>query len=132
MTNFRSDARFGTRVTQDGITFRSKLEAEVAKRLPPGTQYECRKVFYVTEHTYTPDFELPNGVILEVKGYWAPEDRAKLKAVLKHNPELDIRMIFQRPQTRINRKSRTTYAAWCEKNSILYCAATSIPTDWFR
>ena len=124
--------RFGERVTVEGITYRSKLEAQVASRLPPGCQYECRKVFYITEHAYTPDFELPNGVFLEVKGFWAPEDRSKIKAVLKHNPDMDIRMVFQRPQCRINRKSRTTYADWCDKHGIPWCSADAIPDPWFE
>ena len=131
--SFRSNRnRFGKRFVQDGITYRSKVEAEVAKRLPPGAQYENRKVFYTTEHTYTPDFELPNGVILEVKGYWSPEDRAKLLAVKKCNPDLDIRMIFQNPITRLNRTSKICYADWCDKQGIPWASANLIPPGWFR
>ena len=73
-------------------------------------EYESTKVPYQIQHNYTPDFLLPNGVFLECKGYWDPEDRRKVKNVKKQNPELDIRMVFQTPYNRISKKSKTTYA----------------------
>lgn len=128
---FRSN-RYGQRTDWNGLTFRSKLEVEVAQRLPPGWSYEDRRLYYVTEHTYTPDFILPNGVILEVKGYWSPEDRAKILAVREQHPELDIRMVFHRPASRISRRSATTYGSWCERKGIQYCAADDIPQSWLE
>ena len=115
------------------IKFRSGLEKQVAKLLEGlgiSYQYESEKLGYTVEHNYTPDFVLPNYVYLEAKGYWSPEDRRKIKNVLKANPEIDLRMVFQSPYNKINKKSKTTYAAWCEKHGIPWTSYHNIPLDW--
>jgi len=114
--------------------FRSGLEEKVADllvQLNIKYEYETRKVPYVIDHVYNPDFILPNGVILECKGYWEPEDRRKIKAVTLQNPDLDLRMVFQAPYNKISPKSKTTYAKWCEKHDIPWTSFHNIPIDWF-
>jgi hypothetical protein len=99
------------------MAFRSKLEEKVADllvELGVKYEYETTKVPYVIQHVYTPDFILPNGVMLECKGYWDSDDRRKIKAVKTLNPELDLRMVFQAPFNTISKRSKTTYAKWCE------------------
>ena len=116
-------------------TFRSKLEQSVAQILDQvgaKYEYETHKVAYTIQHLYNPDFVLVNGVMLETKGYWDPEDRRKIKAVIRDNPHLDIRMVFQAPFNKISKKSKTTYAQWCEKHNIKWAAAHAIPIDWLR
>ena len=79
-------------------TFRSKLEESVAKILDQvgaTYEYETHKVAYTIQHNYNPDFVLVNGVMLETKGYWDSEDRRKIKAVMRDNPDIDLRMVFQ-------------------------------------
>ena len=101
--------------------FRSKLEEKVADilfHLDVKYEYETKKIPYVIQHNYTPDFILPNSVILECKGYWEPADRRKIKQVKKDNPDLDLRMVFQAPYNTISKRSKTTYAQWCEKLNI--------------
>ena len=74
------------------IKFRSKLEENVASLLEGlgiSYEYESEKLSYVIEHRYTPDFKLPNYKYLEVKGYWDAEDRRKILAVKKDNPDID-------------------------------------------
>ena len=93
-------------------------------------EYETHKLAYQIQHHYKPDFILANGVILESKGYWEPEDRRKIKAVTEQNPDLDIRMVFQNPNNTISRKSKTTYGQWCDKHDIPWCSYTTIPIDW--
>jgi len=93
-------------------------------------EYESEKVSYTIEHHYTPDFVLPNHVYLEAKGYWAPEDRRKILAVKKDNPDMDLRMVFQSPYNTISKRSKTTYAQWCEKHEILWTHFHEIPLDW--
>ena len=91
------------------MAFRSGLEERVADllcELGVTYEYESTKVPYVIQHSYTPDFLLPNGVFLECKGYWDPEDRRKIKAVKTQSPELDIRMVFQSPFNKISKKSK--------------------------
>tara|TARA_B100001540_G_scaffold149751_2_gene132823 strand:+ start:1460 stop:1825 length:366 start_codon:yes stop_codon:yes gene_type:complete len=116
-------------------TFKSKLEISVAELLDQvGCKYvyEGEQVPYTIQHNYNPDFVLLNGVMLETKGYWDSEDRRKIKAVIRDNPHLDIRMVFQAPFNKISKKSKTTYAQWCEKHNIKWAAAHAIPIDWLR
>ncbi len=113
--------------------FRSGLEEQVAKLLEGlgvTYEYESCKVPYTIQHHYHPDFILPNHVHLETKGYWSPEDRRKIAAVKRDNPELDLRMVFQSPFNKISKQSKTTYAKWCEKHNIPWCAFHTIPLDW--
>lgn len=115
------------------MAFRSGLEEKVADlmvELGVKYEYESTKVPYVIQHNYTPDFLLPNGVYLECKGYWDPDDRRKIKSVKEQNPDLDIRMVFQSPFNKISKKSKTTYAQWCDKNGIPWTSFTNIPLEW--
>ena len=115
------------------MAFRSGLEERVADllvELGVSYEYESTKIPYVIQHNYTPDFILPNGVYLECKGYWEPEDRRKIKNVKEQNPELDLRMVFQAPFNTISKKSKTTYAKWCERHDIPWTSFHNIPLDW--
>ena len=113
--------------------FRSNLEKNIADLLTGlGVcyEYESEKLSYTIEHNYTPDFVLPNYLYLEAKGYWDPEDRRKILAVKRCNPDVDIRMVFQSPYNTISKKSKTTYAKWCEKHDIPWTSYKDIPIEW--
>ena len=113
--------------------FRSGLEEQVAKLLEGlgvTYEYESTRVPYTIQHHYSPDFVLPNHVLLETKGYWDAKDRRKILAVKKDNPYLDLRMVFQSPYNKINKNSKTTYAKWCEKHDIPWTSYHNIPIDW--
>ena len=113
--------------------FRSKLEERISNlfdELGVIYEYESSKVAYTIQHHYVPDFILPNHIHLEAKGYWDAADRRKILAVKKDNPDLDLRMVFQSPFNTISKKSKTTYAKWCEKHNIPWCAFHTIPIDW--
>ena len=113
--------------------YRSKLEEKVAdllSHLDVEYEYESKKIPYVIQHNYTPDLVLPNSVVLECKGYWEAADRRKIKQVKKDNPDLDLRMVFQAPYNTISRKSKTTYAQWCEKLDIHWTHFRDIPLEW--
>ena len=115
--------------------FRSGLEEKVADLmfdLGIDYDYELTKLAYVIHHDYIPDFILPNGIYLECKGLWEPEDRRKIKAVIQQHPEIDLRMVFQAPYNKISKRSKTTYAKWCDKNNIQWCHYASIPAEWFK
>ena len=120
-------------MTKKTSKFRSKLEGRVAELLEAlkiDYEYESTKVPYVIQHHYCPDFLLPNNVLLETKGYWDPADRRKILAVKKDNPDLDLRMVFQAPYNKISKKSKTTYAMWCEKHDIPWTSYHNIPLEW--
>lgn len=115
--------------------FRSGLEERIAEQLDElgvSYTYEKVKLKYIkpaSSHVYTPDFQLPNGIIVESKGRFLAPDRQKHLLVKKHNPELDIRFVFSNSNARISKTSRTTYAMWCRKNGYQY-ADKLIPQEW--
>ena len=117
--------------------YRSGLEERIAEQLDKlgiEYQYEEVKLKYIkpaSEHIYTPDFVLPNGIIVETKGRFLMADRQKHILVRKHNPTLDIRFVFSNSNARISKTSRTTYASWCEKNGFKYADKT-IPQAWIE
>lgn len=119
------------------LGFRSGIEVKVAKQLEEAgikVEYETTKIRYVqpeTKHTYTPDFVLPNGVIIETKGRFVAADRKKHLLIKQQHPDLDIRFVFQRSQNTINKGSKTTYADWATKNGFLY-ADKEIPDEWLK
>ena len=90
---------------------RSHLEEQVADlldQLNVDYEYESEKLSYVIEAKYIPDFKVGD-VYLEAKGYFPSDQRRKMKAVKKANPELDIRFIFQNPLTKLSKSSKTSY-----------------------
>ena len=117
--------------------FRSGLEERIAEQLDSlGVEYtyETVKLKYIkpaSSHVYTPDFQLPNGIIVETKGRFLAPDRQKHLLVKKHNPELDIRFVFSNSNARISKTSKTTYAMWCRKNGYLFADKT-IPEEWIN
>ena len=115
------------------MAFRSGLEEKVADllvELGVKYEYESTKVPYVIQHTYCPDFILPNGIWLECKGYWDAKDRRKIKAVKEQNPDIDLRMVFQAPYNKIYKGSKTTYASYCDNLDIPWCSFVNIPLKW--
>ena len=96
--------------------------------------YESMVIEYTvpeTKHKYVPDFILPNGVIVEGKGYWDAASRQKMARVTEQHPELDIRILFQRNNA-INKKSKTHYSDWCSKRGIKFAISPQglIPEEW--
>jgi len=70
---------------QSAVTrgYRSGLEDVVHQQLNESgveAEYECHQIKYqvpASDHTYTPDFKLPNGIFVETKGRFVIEDRKK-------------------------------------------------------
>lgn len=96
---------------------RNRFEKKIAAELGPNYSYEPIKLKYVVEHHYTPDF-VDGFDIVETKGYFPPEDRRKMKAVRDQHPEYNITIVFQNPDLKLNKRSKTSYADWCRKNNI--------------
>lgn len=78
---------------------------------------------------YTPDFILPNGIVVETKGRFLTDDRQKHILIKQQYPKLDLRFVFSNPNTRISKQSKTTYAMWCDTHGFLY-ASKVIPQEW--
>lgn len=115
--------------------YRSGLEDTVAEQLRSlgvPVHYESVKIPYEVPQRpskYTPDFWLPNGIVVETKGRYVSKDRQKHLLVKAQHPDLDIRFVFSRSRTPISKQSKTTYAMWCDKHGFLY-ADKLIPEEW--
>jgi hypothetical protein len=116
--------------------YKSGLEENISTQIESKgivVQYESEKIPYIipaTQHTYNPDFRLPNGIIVETKGRFVAADRKKHQLVKEQHPELDIRFVFSNSKNKISKNSKTTYGIWCEKNGYKY-ADKEIPEEWF-
>lgn len=122
---------------QKNPEYRSKLEQKVAQSLESDGfdfEYEPVEIKYTIPARiarYTPDFRLPNGILVEVKGFWDATDRKKQSLVRAAHPELDIRFVFANPWNRISKVSNTTYADFCDKMGWKY-AKGRVPTSWIK
>lgn len=116
--------------------YRSGLEDTISKQLKSlsiPVKYEEMKIKYEVNEvrTYTPDFELPNGIIVESKGRFTIADRKKHLLIKKQYPALDIRFVFSNSRAKINKGSKTTYGMWCKKHGFIY-ADKLIPEEWLK
>lgn len=128
-----SKARLSKRGEAEG--YRSGLEDKIGAELAAAgvkVEYEAVTLRYVVPERvarYTPDWVLPNGIIVESKGRFVTSDRTKHRHIQDQHPDLDIRFVFSRSKDKIGKKSKTTYAMWCDRMGILY-ADKSIPAAW--
>lgn len=123
---------------------RSGLEARVRADLDErGIKYgyETLEIPYIKKYCpkcgeaiqkgkYIPDFEIGN-LIVEVKGRFTAIDRKKHISVRELNPDLDIRILFQRDQ-KIGKNSTTKYSDWCDKKGIVYAIGEAVPEEWIE
>lgn len=116
--------------------YRSGLEESIAKDLKEAGvvfSYEAIKIHYEVNQIrkYTPDFLLPNGIIIETKGRFVVADRMKHLMIKEQIPELDIRFVFSNSRNKIRKGSKTTYGDWCKMHGFLY-ADKRIPEEWLE
>lgn len=115
--------------------YRSGFEEDFKKDLESrgiAHNYEQMKISWLDSKVrrYTPDFLLlESGIIIETKGRFTASDRRKHLEIKKQHPDLDIRFIFQRATTKINRGSKTSYGDWCDKHGFKW-AEKVIPEEW--
>lgn len=126
-----------TRNVGRALGFRSGLEGSIAAQIKAAVghvEYETTKITYTKPErkaTYTPDFPLPNGIIVETKGRFLTADRQKHLLIKEQHPEIDIRFVFSRSASPIYKGSKTTYADWCKHHGFKY-ADKLIPPAWFK
>lgn len=130
-------AGYGAKGIRKVGAYRSGLEDKLAKQLESkgiAVMYEEWSIPYVvpaSNHKYTPDIILPNGIIIEAKGLWESDDRKKHLLIKEQFPELDIRFVFSSSRTKLYKGSPTSYAEFCEKHGIKF-ADKLIPIDWLK
>ena len=105
-----------------------KLETIKAK-----FEYESIKIEWedLCYRTYTPDFILDNGIIIESKGRFLASERRKHLAIKKQHPKLDIRFVFTNSKSKLQKGAKTSYASWCEKYGFKYCDRI-VPEKWLK
>lgn len=119
--NYRSNSEYNTAL----VLQKQKIEFE----------YETINIAYEwrEDKVYIPDFILPNGIILEVKGRFMIEDRKKHLFIRSQFPEHDIRFVFDNPNRKLYKGGKMTYGDWCDKYNFLFCKqGEGIPKEWFR
>jgi predicted nuclease of restriction endonuclease-like RecB superfamily len=129
--------RRGTPTVVEGVTYRSGFEAAVASALVEAGalfEHENDHLFYEVPRMYVPDFTITTSsgktLYIEAKGYFPAEDRQKMAEVKRANPALDLRIVFQRPHTKLSKaRGAWTYATWADRHSILW-AEGSVPDEW--
>jgi len=123
-----------TRINAIKHGYRSGLENAVRDSLKDrkcNAKYECLKIEWedLKYRKYTPDFLLPNGIIIETKGRFTPEDRMKHLRIKQQHPKLDIRFVFTNSRAKLRKGAKTSYADWCVKHGFLY-ADKDVPQEW--
>jgi hypothetical protein len=115
--------------------YRSGLEVQIADDL------EAKKVAFKYEEDtftytkperisrYTPDFVLPNGIIIESKGEFKTADRQKHILIKQQHPNVDLRILFQNANSKLYKHSKTTYGAFATKHGLVW-AHKRIPDEW--
>jgi hypothetical protein len=117
-------------------TYRSGLEQEAAaflKTRQKKVEYEKLKIEWedLKYRTYTPDFELDNGIIIETKGIFSAADRRKHVEIAKQHPTLDIRFVFSNANAKLYKGAKSRYCDWCEQKGFKW-AHRVIPEEWLK
>lgn len=116
--------------------YRSGLEEEAAaflKSRQKKVEYEKLKIEWedLKYRTYTPDFELDNGIIIETKGIFSAADRRKHVEIAKQHPTLDIRFVFSNANAKLYKGAKSRYCDWCEQKGFKW-AHRVIPEEWLK
>lgn len=116
--------------------WRSGFEERIAKELKEQGvryEYETKKIKYEIRETrtYTPDFILPNGIIIETKGRFVASDRKKHKLIKDQYPKLDIRFVFYNANAKLYKGAKSSYADWCTTHGFMWANKT-IPDEWIK
>lgn len=118
------------------LGFRSGLEVQIAKQLDDNGiayEYEAHTIRYTIPeetHRFSPDFVLPNYIVIEGKGEFTSADRKKIAFVREQHPNIDLRFVFSNSKARIGKKSKTTYGMWCTKHGIPF-SDKLVPAAWW-
>ena len=116
--------------------YRSGLESDIADYLKDKqnqVRYERLKIEWedLRYRTYTPDFILDNGIIIETKGIFDTEDRRKHLAIREQHPELDIRFVFSNSKAKLYKGAKSRYFEWCDKHEFKW-EHRIIPEAWLK
>jgi len=107
---------------------RSRLELrfeDILREYGVDYGYEITKIPYTvpeSKHTYTVDWTILNGVLLETKGYLSDHrERNKYVLLKMQHPDLDLRFVFDNPN-KLCGGTKQTHGAWATKNGFKFCS----------
>lgn len=131
--NLRSKFEMKLAVELDrlGVNYEyEKWQYEFFTKVSSGVCNDCLGTHVAQRRWYTPDFFLPNGIVIEAKGNLTASNRTILKAVRDAHDSLDLRLVFM-ADNKINRNSVTRYSDWAEQFGFKY-AVGEIPEEWIN
>lgn len=111
--------------------YKSKFEEEFHTKYPQ-VEYEADKLKYLVEHTYNPDWKVKENVYIETKGLWKAADRAKHLHIKEQHPDVTVYLVFQNPNNKLSRVSKTSYGEYCDKHGIGWATIDNVPEEWFK
>ncbi len=118
------------------ISYKSKLEERVAKRLPKTALYEAESIGWEQpskKRKYTPDWKLQDGVFIEAKGKLDLATRQKHIWFKEQHPDILVYFIFERAYNTIAKNSKTTYGDWATKAGFEWIdEKDEIPQHWLK
>lgn len=106
---------------------RSRLEERFEKLIQDvgvDYEYEVTKIPYVvpeSNHKYTVDWSIINGIFIETKGYLSDHaERKKYVLIKEQHPEIDLRFVFDNVN-KLCGGTKQTHGAWATKNGFKFC-----------
>lgn len=119
----------------EGVKVKGRLEADIARQIVSRGELHYEPISLKTERTtavrYRPDFILPNGIVIETKGWLQASDRVKLVLFKERFPSLDLRLVFSNANKKITKVSRTSYGQWAARFRFPFAGHGAIPEVWF-
>lgn len=106
---------------------RSKLEERfelILKDFDVPYEYEVTKIDYIipeSSHTYTVDWTILNGRLIETKGYLSDHaERRKYVLLKEQHPDLDLRFVFDNGN-KLCGGTKMSHNKWAEKYNFKHC-----------
>ena len=113
-----------------GMRFKyEEYELEFDLGVPNAWCEECDGHNIFQTKTYTPDFFLSNGVIIEAKGKLDLATRKRMVAVKAAHPTEDIRILFMK-NNRISRGAKSRYLDWAAHRGFIAAVGPEVPDTW--
>ena len=70
---------------------------------------------------------------IETKGLFKAADRAKHLYMREQHPDITIYLVFQNPNNKLSRASKTSYGEWATKHGISWTTLEAgIPKEWIK
>lgn len=100
------------------------------EKLPRAVCKSCGEKDCQVARSYTPDFFLPNGNIIEAKGRFTSKDR-KIAAAMREIIGSNFKMLFM-TNNWLNKNKKSRYGDWCDARDIEWAVGPKVPKEWLR